>query len=132
MGCDGFFVDRRDLVAKKKHAFAMSAHWATVDNGFRLMKMWKVAKRGHPLEESNGHDWRDLCTMADIANIGGDLAPVDLSEIKNAKHDLPLTIGDMMECSDYRSMIVLDWDTWGVQEYSIREIEEIFYSEESE
>ena len=30
MGCDGFFVDRRDLEERKEKATVMRAHWATV------------------------------------------------------------------------------------------------------
>ena len=132
MGCDGFFVDRRDLEERKEKATALRAHWATVENGRRLMDMWAIAKRKGSFEQGYEYDWRDLCTLAKVAMIGSDTIPVDLSAVKDCNYEFPHTLEDMMDQSDYRFLIVLDWDTKSVQEYSMDEIEEIFYKEDEE
>lgn len=129
MGCDGFFVDRRDLEERKEKATAMRAHWATVENGKRLMTMWDIAKRGGSFGQGYEYDWRDLCTLAKVARISSDIVPVDLSAVKDCNYEFPLTTEDLMDQSDYRFMIIMDWETKSVQEYSMDEIEEIFYSE---
>lgn len=130
MGCNGFLVDRRDLECRNSQAYVMRAHWATVENGRRLMAMWDIAARGSAFDWFDDRDWKDLAKLADVAMISGDVIPADLSAIKDISDELPLTIGNMMEQSDYRFMIVMDWETKSVQEYSMDEIEEIFYKED--
>lgn len=130
MGCDGFFVDRRDLECRNSQAYVMRAHWATVENGKRLMAMWNIAARGYVFDWFDDRDWEDLAKLADVAMISGDVVPADLSAVKDISDELPLTIGNMMEQSDGRFMVIMDWETKSVQEYSMDEIEEIFYSEE--
>ena len=60
------------------------------------------------------------------------MVQADLSEVKNCNYKCPLTTGDLMVQSDYRFMIIMDWETKSVQEYSMDEIEEIFYREDEE
>lgn len=132
MGCDGFFVDRRDLECRNSQAYVMRAHWATVENGKRLMALWDIAARGSVFDWFDDRDWKDLAKLADVAMILGDVVPADLSAIKDISDELPLTIRNMMEQSDYRFMIIMDWETKSVQEYSMDEIEEIFYREDEE
>ena len=131
MGCGGFFVDRRDLMEKKKDALVMRAHWATVENGKRLMAMWEIAGRGKGFDRSE-FSWRSLGKLADACMISNTSVPADLSMMKSISNKLPLTIGDMLEQADYRTLVVLDWTTKSAQEYEGEIIEEIFYSEEGQ
>lgn len=131
MGCDGFFVDRRDLEEKKKEALVMRAHWATAENGKRLMDLWDIARRGREFDRSE-FDWRILCKLADACMISNDFIPADLSGMGDITNELPLTIEDMLEQSDYRELVILDWTTKSAQEYKGETIEEIFYSEEGQ
>ena len=101
-----------------------------MENGKRLMAMWDIAKRGGSFGQGYEYDWRDLCTLAKVARISSDIVPVDLSAVKDCNYEFPLTTEDMMDQSDYRFLIVMDWETKSVQEYSMDEIEEIFYKED--
>lgn len=132
MGCNGFFVDRRDLECRNSKAYVMRAHWATVENGRRLMAMWDIAARGSAFDWFDDRDWKNLAKLADVAMILGDVVPADLSAVKNCNYKFPLTTKDLMVQSDYRFMIIMDWETKSVQEYSMDEIEEIFYKEDEE
>ena len=132
MGCDGFFVDRRDLECRSSQAYVMRAHWATVENGKRLMALWDIAARGSMFDWFDNKDWKDLAKLADVAMILGDVVLADLSAVKDCNYEFPLTTEDLMDQSDYRFMIVLDWNTKSVQEYSMDEIEEIFYKEDEQ
>ena len=131
MGCDGFFVDRRDLEERKKDALVMRSHWATPEHGKRLMDLWDVAKRGREFDRSK-YDWRTLDKLADACMITTDTVPADLSGMGDITYELPLTVSDLLEQSDYESLIILDWTTKSAQEYEGKTIEEIFYSEEKQ
>lgn len=131
MGCDGFFVDRRDLEEKKKEALVMRAHWATAENGKRLMDLWTIARRGREFDRSE-FDWKILCKLADACMISNDFIPADLSGMGDITNELPLTVEDMLEQSDYRELVILDWTTKSAQEYDGKAIEEIFYKEEEQ
>ena len=131
MGCDGFFVDRRDLEEKKKEALVMRAHWATAENGKRLMDLWEIAKRGREFDRSE-FDWKILCKLADACMISNTSVPADLSGMDRVTYELPLTVWDLLEQSDYCELVVLDWTTKSAQEYKGETIEEIFYSEEEQ
>lgn len=131
MGCDGFFVDRRDLEEKKKEALVMRAHWATAENGKRLMDLWDIARRGREFDRSE-FGWRILRKLADACMISNGCIPADLSGMGCVTYELPLTIEDMLEQSDYRELVILDWTTKSAQEYKGETIEEIFYKEEGQ
>lgn len=131
MGCDGFFVDRRDLEEKKEEALVMRAHWATAENGKRLMDLWDIARRGREFDRSE-FDWRILSKLADACMISNDFISADLSGMGDITNELPLTIEDMLEQSDYRELVILDWTTKSAQEYNGKTIEEIFYKEEGQ
>ena len=128
MGCDGFFVDRRDLMEKRKDALVLRAHWATPENGKRLMDLWKIARRWNDFDRRE-FDWGILSKLADACMISNDIVPADLSGMGCITNELPLTIEDMLEQADYRTLVVLDWATRSAQEYRGMTIEEIFYSE---
>ena len=131
MGCDGFFVDRRDLEEKKKDALVLRAHWATAENGKRLMDLWDIARRGREFDRSE-FDWKILCKLADACMISNTSVPANLSGMGDITNELPLTIEDMLEQSDYRELVILDWTTKSAQEYGRNTIREIFYSEEKQ
>ena len=131
MGCDGFFVDRRDLEEKKKEALVMRAHWATAENGKRLMDLWAIARRWSEFDRRE-FDWRILSKLADACMISNDFIPADLSGMGDITNELPLTIEDMLEQSDCRELVILDWTTKSAQEYDGKAIEEIFYKEEGQ
>ena len=129
MGCDGFFVDRRDLEDRKRWATVLRAHWATIENGHRLMKMWDIAKRGDTFTQGSEYNWEDLNSLAEVAWISSSIMPADLSDYMDLTNELPLTIGDMLDQSDHGTLVILDWETRSVQEYTGEIIREIFYSE---
>ena len=131
MGCEGFYVDRRDLEERKKEALVMRAHWATAENGKRLMDLWDIARRGGEFDRSE-FDWRILCKLADACMISNTSVPADLSGMDRVTYKLPLTIWDLLEQSDYCELVILDWTTKSAQEYKGETIEEIFYSEEEQ
>ena len=131
MGCDGFFVDRRDLEEQKKEALVMRAHWATAENGQRLMDLWDIARRGREFDRSE-FDWKILCKLADACMISNDFIPADLSGMGRITNELPLTIKDMVIQSDYGELVILDWTTKSAQEYKGQTVKEIFYSEEEQ
>ena len=131
MGCDGFFVDRRDLEEKKKGAPVMRTHWATAENGKRLMDLWEIARRGREFDRDE-FDWRTLDKLADACMMTTTILPADLSEMGDITNELPLTIEDMLEQSDYRELVILDWTTKSAQEYNGQTIEEIFYTEDGQ
>lgn len=131
MGCEGFYVDRRDLEEKREKAFVMRAYWPSPEHGMRLMDLWDVAKRGREFDRSE-FDWRILSKLTDACMIPNTIEPANLSKMGDISHELHLTVSDLLEQSGFDSLVILDWTTSSAQEYKGETIEEIFYKEEGQ
>lgn len=131
MGCEGFYVDRRDLEERRKEALVMRASWPSPEHGMRLMDLWDVVKRGREFDRSE-FDWRILSKLTDACMIPNTIEPANLSRMGDISYELHLTVSDLLEQSGFDSLIILDWMTSSAQEYDGKAIKEIFYKEEEQ